>query len=65
MPSIESMHFSSTGPSDQHPYDREPGAPSAWRPSARGPIDAEPEAANDTAGEWPLLPFPDGSCATC
>lgn len=65
MPSIESMHFSSAGPSDQYPYDRAPGAPPACLPSASGPIDAEPEAANDTAGEWPLLPFPDGWYAAC
>lgn len=28
-------------------------------------ICSPPTAANDNAGEWPLLPFPDGWTASC
>lgn len=71
MPSIEATHFR-TEPSEQrsHGRGRAPAPCLSSTPTERGSsgrrtINVMPEAANDNAGTWPLLSFPDGWYATC
>lgn len=71
MPSTESTHFS-RDPSEQrsHGRGRPPPACPSSTPTERGlsgpgAINIMPEVANDNAGAWPLLPFPDDWYATC